>query len=201
MRWKICRSDRAPATGKIDLVNEDIKQPNLGEDAGPAGDEVAQLAALAAERDRLAAERDLLVAEKAELEDRLLRRQADFENYRRRVERDRSDYIQFAAMELVRELLPILDDFERAAKVETADKEYAKGIDLIYARFFETLKRMGLEPIETAGRTFDPNIHQALDKVETSDAEDHAILHEYQKGYNFKGKLLRPSLVKVAVRP
>ena len=105
----------------------------------------AQLAAVTAERDQLA-------AEKAELNDRLLRARADFDNARRRAERDRSDFLQFAAMDLVRDMLPVLDDFERALKVETADRNYAKGVELIYQRLYETLKKMGLEPIETAGQ-------------------------------------------------
>jgi len=149
----------------------------------------------------LAAERDKLAAEKAELEDRLLRARAEFENARRRAERERSDFLQFAAMDLIRELLPIADDFERALKVETADREYAKGVELIYQRLMEALKKIGLEPIETAGQRFDPNLHQAVDRVETEEAEDMTILGEYQRGYNFKGKLLRPAMVKVAVRP
>lgn len=168
--------------------------PELAEDGREQTELEAQLAALAAERDQLA-------AEKAELNDRLLRRQADFDNFRKRVERDRSDFIQFAAMDVVREMLPMLDDFERALAVETADREYAKGVEMIYGRLFETLKKMGLEPIDTDGATFDPNLHQALDRVESDEFEEHAIVQEYQRGYNFKGKLLRPSMVRVAVRP
>jgi molecular chaperone GrpE len=154
----------------------------------------AQVAALTAERDRLA-------AEKAELQDRLLRRQADFDNFRKRAERDRSDFLQFAGMEFARELLPILDDFERALNVETTDAAYAKGVKLIYTRMNETLKKMGLEPMDTAGKTFDPNLHQAVERVETDEVEDQTILGEFQKGYYFKGRLLRPAMVKVAVRP
>lgn len=168
--------------------------PEVAEEPGTLPDTEAQLAALAAERDQLQ-------AEKAELHDRLLRRQADFENYRKRVERDRSEFIQFAAMETVRELLPILDDFERALRAPTTDQEYAKGVEMIYKRLFDALQKVGLEPIETEGKIFDPNLHEALDRVETEEAEDLAILEEYQRGYNFKGRLLRPSLVKVAVRP
>ena len=106
------------------------------------------------------------------VDDRLLRARAEFDNARRRAERERSDFLQFAAMDLVKEILPVLDDFERALKVETADREYAKGVELIYQRLFETLKKMGLEPIETAGRQFDPNLHQAVERVETEEAED-----------------------------
>ncbi|HUO31465.1 MAG TPA: nucleotide exchange factor GrpE [Bryobacteraceae bacterium] len=154
----------------------------------------AQIAALTAERDQSA-------AEKAELKDRLLRTMADFENFRRRAERDRSEYVQFAAAEIVRDLLPVLDDFRRALKVETADKEYAKGISLIDQRFFETLRKAGLEPIEAVGKPFDPNLHQAVDRVQSEELPDQTVLEEYQSGYNFKGKLLRPAMVKVAVRP
>jgi molecular chaperone GrpE len=149
----------------------------------------------------LAAERDQLAAEKAELHDRMLRSRAEFDNFRRRAERERSEYLQFAGMETVREILPIVDDFERALKVETADRDYAKGVELIYHRMLDALKKMGLEPIETAGKMFDPNLHQAVERVQTEDAEDQAIVGEFQRGYNFKGKLLRPAMVKVAVQP
>ncbi|HKF25512.1 MAG TPA: nucleotide exchange factor GrpE [Candidatus Acidoferrum sp.] len=149
----------------------------------------------------LAAERDRLTAEKAELEDRLLRMRAEFENARRRAERERSEYLQFASMDLVKDLLPVLDDFERAMRVETPDREYAKGVELIYQRMYETLKKLGLEPIDTQGKRFDPNLHQAVERVPTENAEDQTILGEFQRGYQFKGKLLRPAMVKVAVHP
>ncbi len=151
--------------------------------------------------DALSSERDLLLAEKADLQDRLLRRQAEFENFRRRTEQDRLRFFEFAGMEIVRELLPVVDDFDRALRVECADKDYVKGIELIYQRFQDTLKKAGLESIEAAGKLFDPHRHQAVDRVETDEVEDHTILGEYQKGFNFKGKLLRPSMVKVAVKP
>jgi molecular chaperone GrpE len=104
-------------------------------------------------------------------------------------------------MEIVRDLLPVLDDFQRALKVETPDAEYAKGVELIYQRLFEILKKAGLEAIDAAGKPFDPNRQQAVDRVHTDEYEDQTVLEEYQSGYNFKGKLLRPAMVKVAVRP
>lgn len=164
------------------------------DDNVPAETPYGELAALTAERDQLA-------AEKADLCDRLLRARAEFDNARRRAERERSDFLQFASMELVREILPVLDDCQRALRVETADREYAKGVELIYQHLFETLKKTGLEPVETAGRQFDPNLHQAVERVETDEAEDQSILGEFQRGYNFKGKLLRPAMVRVAVKP
>jgi molecular chaperone GrpE len=180
---------------RVESQNQDPKSSAISpEDNLPAETLEGQLAAVTAERDRLA-------AEKAELDDRLRRAWAEFENARRRAERERSDFLQFAAADLVRGLLPVLDDFERALKTETADKDYARGVELIYQRFFESLKRMGLEPIVTEGRKFDPNLHEAVQREQTEKAEDQAILGELQRGYNFKGKLLRPAWVKVAVHP
>lgn len=160
----------------------------------PAETLEGQLAAVTAERDQLKAEKD-------ELYDRVLRARAEFENARRRAERDRVDYLQFASMDLVKDILPVLDDFERALKVETTDSEYAKGVGLIYQRMYETLKKLGLEPIAAKGKPFNPNLHQAVERVHTEDAEDMTVLDEFQRGYNFRGKLLRPSMVKVAVQP
>jgi len=179
----------------VDTPNPEPNVSNVSEDGNlPVETAEGQIASLTAERDRLA-------AAKADLEDRMLRARAEFDNARRRAERERSDFLQFAATDLIQQLLPIVDDFERALKVETADRDYAKGVELIYQRLFETLKKIGLEPIDTAGQRFDPNLHQAIDRVETEAAEDMAILAEYQRGYRFKGKLLRPAMVKVAVRP
>jgi molecular chaperone GrpE len=147
----------------------------------------------------IVAERDRIAREKAELQDLLQRRQAEFENYRRRVERERSELLEFAAMDTVKALLPILDDFERALKVESADKEYVRGMELIYNRLFEALKKLGLESLSTEGALFDPHIHHAVEMVDTTEHPDQTILDEYQRGYKFKGRLLRPAMLKVAV--
>lgn len=148
-----------------------------------------------------AADVERLEAEKAELQDRLLRAQAEFQNFRRRLDKERLELTEFAAMEAVRAILPVLDDFERALRTETSDKEYAKGIELIYQRLFETLKKLGLEPMETEGRPFDPHLHHAVEMVETEEAADHTVLAEFQRGYYFKGRLLRAAMVQVAVEP
>ena len=140
-----------------------------------------------------------LVTERDDLKDLLLRRQAEFDNFRKRTERERSEYLQYAGMELVRDMLPVLDDFDRALKTECSSPEYAKGVEMIYNRMYESLKKMGLEPIESMGKPFDPHMHQAVERVETKDAADGMILAEFQRGYLFKGKMLRPSMVKVAV--
>ena len=150
-------------------------------------------------------ERDQLAQDKAELQDMLLRRQAEFENFRRRIERERMEFSEYAGMETLRMLLPVVDDFERALKAaaltDSVDSELVKGIELIYQRLLETLKKQGLEAIPTIDQKFDPHVHHAVEMVQNEDLEDHTILDEYQRGYNFKGRLLRPAMVKVAVKP
>lgn len=146
-------------------------------------------------------ERDRLVREKAELQDLAQRRQAEFDNFRRRVERERSDLLEFAAMDSVKALLPVLDDLERALKTESSDKEYSRGMELIYGRLYESLNKLGLEPIGDEVNVFNPHIHHAVEMVDTKDHPDQTVLDVYQKGYYFKGRLLRPAMVKVAVNP
>ncbi|MEQ1884413.1 MAG: nucleotide exchange factor GrpE [Bryobacteraceae bacterium] len=179
------------------IINENSEkhQPAEVDDAGTGA---------AADSDPLAvlmAERDSLLAEATDLKDRVLRGQAEFQNFRKRAERERAEFAEYASTEAVRALLPIIDDFERALKVESADQEFSRGIGLIYQRLFDSLKKLGLEPMDSKGQPFDPNIHHAVDMVETTDAADHTVLDEYQRGYNFKGRLLRPAMVKVAVEP
>ena len=167
-------------------------QPESSPEDALADDPLDPLAAVTAERDQL-------LAEKAEFEDRFLRAQAEFQNSRKRTERERVEFAEYASTEAVRALLPVLDDFERAIKIESSDKEYSKGMEMIYQRLYDSLKKLGLEPIVSAGQPFDPHVHHAVEMVETDEAPDHTVLEEYQRGYNFKNRLLRPAMVKVAV--
>ena len=132
-------------------------------------DPFAALAAITAERDQLA-------SEKAELEDRMLRAQAEFQNFRKRSDKDRLEFSEYASVEAVRTLLPVIDDFERALQVETPDKTYVKGMELIHQRLFDALKKLGLEPIVAQGEPFDPHVHHAVEMVETEDVPDHTVL-------------------------
>jgi len=170
-------------------------------DGASADPTITSEAGTAAELDQLRIERDGLRAERDELRDTLLRRQAEFDNFRKRTERDRVEQSQYASMEVVGELVPILDDFERALTAVSSSPEYAKGVQMIYQRMAESLKKTGLEPIDAVGKPFDPHLHQAIERVETNDAADNSVIAEFQKGYRFKGKLLRPSMVQVAVQP
>jgi molecular chaperone GrpE len=152
-----------------------------------------------------AAEREQLAQQNAELQSRYLRLQADFENYRKRTERERMEFAEYAGEQTVRELLPILDDFERALDAAsnhgTVSDEFVRGLELIYTRMMDTLKKQGLEPIDTEGAMFDPHQHQGVQRIESDEHEEGAIVRELQRGYNFKGRLLRPSMVQVAVKP
>jgi molecular chaperone GrpE len=179
----------------------DMKEPTVdtGDSAATADAPDSAHAAPASALESVTADRDRLIDENHELLDRLLRRQAEFDNFRRRAEREKTDVLEYANAESVRAILPILDDFERALKTHTNDKVYARGMELIYQRLADSLKKLGLEPITTKGQKFDPHIHHAVDMVETGDVEEQTILDEYQPGYNFRGRLLRPAMVKVAV--
>jgi molecular chaperone GrpE len=144
-----------------------------------------------------------LAAEKEELKQTLLRRQADFDNYRKRIERDRLEESRRGVGRLLEELLPILDSFERALRAHSgpADEEYRKGLELIYRQMWDTLARQGIERIDAAGKPFDPHFHQAIERVETPDQPDHTVLEVLQDGFLFHGRVLRPAVVRVAVAP
>jgi molecular chaperone GrpE len=126
---------------------------------------------------------------------------AEFDNFRRRVEREKAELRDLSAMEALRPMLAVLDDFERALAAGTSGQEFAKGMELIHQRLVAELQKLGLEPISTAGQKFDPHIHHALEMQAASGVEEHTILAELQKGYRFRGRLLRPAAVRVAVAP
>jgi molecular chaperone GrpE len=181
----------------VETTNSTVTEDALSQGERPS--EMSESYTSSAPVAELTAERDRLAKERAELQDLLQRRQAEFDNYRRRSERERSEVFEFASMDTVKALLPVLDDFERALKVESADKEYSRGMELIYGRLFESLKKVGLEPVTAESPIFNPHIHHAVEMVDTKDYPDQTILEEYQRGYTFKGRLLRPAMVKVAV--
>lgn len=145
----------------------------------------------------------ILQAEKEELLKTLVRRQADFENYRKRVERESRESGQRAVSRLIEDLLPVLDAFERAmaAHDDPAYEEYRKGFELIYRQLWEALTRQGLERIDPEGKPFNPHVHQAVERVESTDHEDGTVVGVLQPGYTFRGRVLRPATVRVAVHP
>ena len=146
----------------------------------------------------LKAQVESLQAALAEKDNRVKRLQADFENFRRRTSKEREELANVVTQDLLKGMLPILDNFDRAMAAEQKDSEsFQKGVEMIYTQLHETLKNDGLEPIETAGQKFDPNFHQAVMRVENPDLEDDTIAQELQKGYIVKGRIIRPSMVQV----
>lgn len=153
--------------------------------------------------DALAAQIQKLLAEKQELTDTLVRRQADFENYRKRIERERHQDHHRGVEIFAERLLPVLDAFGHALATDpgSASAEYRKGFELIERQLNDVLAKQGLVRMETAGKQFDPHFHHAIERVETSDYAEGAIIGELQAGYLFHGKVLRPAMVRVATAP
>ena len=140
-----------------------------------------------------------LEAELKEKSDRILRLQADFENFRRRTATEKEELAAVITQNILGDLLPLLDNFERAMAVEQTDGEaFQKGVEMIFTQLREVLDKHGLQSIEAEGQTFDPNFHQAVMRVEDSDAPDGTITQVLQKGYQAKGRVIRPAMVQVA---
>jgi molecular chaperone GrpE len=163
----------------------------------------ADAKAVAADTEREDAEVAKLATDLEDLRQTLLRRQADFDNYRKRIEKERTEDTKRATARLIEGLIPVIDGFEHAlaAHREAEYESYRKGFELIYKQLLDNLARLGVERIDPAGKMFDPHLHQAMDRAETSDHEDGAILQVFQPGYIFHGRVLRPAMVRVAVHP
>jgi molecular chaperone GrpE len=142
-----------------------------------------------------------LKAERDSLLDRLARAQAEFENARRRGAKEQQDYRDYAAAEAIKSLLPVIDSFDRALQVKSDPVDFRSGVELIYKQLQDTLAKQGVRAVPAKGEPFDPHVHEAIEMVETSDAPDHEVIEELQRGYKMKDRLLRPAMVKVAKNP
>ena len=140
-----------------------------------------------------------LQQENADLKDRYLRTLADFENYRKRADREKSDFFKYALANLLRDLLPVLDNFDRALDHAAEGDDFHKGVLLIYKQLFDTLTKHGLKPIDQSNVPFDPKIHEAVVREENASVPSHTVVEILQKGYFLQDRLLRPAMVKVAV--
>jgi molecular chaperone GrpE len=146
---------------------------------------------------------EALKAERDGLYDRLLRKQAEFENYKKRIDRDKVEFMQFASADLMKELLNTLDSFELALKnlaTQSGGQNMLRGFELIHKQIQDTLARFGLKPIEAKGKKFDPHFHQAVSTQATDDVEENTVIDEMRKGYQLNGRLLRPAMVSVAAK-
>ena len=142
--------------------------------------------------------------EKQDLYDRLLRSTADFDNFRKRVSREKDELIRYGNEKLARELLPVVDNFERAlqqAENSPDNKALREGIEMILKQFITVLDKFGVKYFTSVGQPFDPNKHEAMVHQESSEHEENAVISEFQKGYYLHDKLLRPAMVVVAKKP
>ncbi len=136
--------------------------------------------------------------ERDALQDRLLRTAAEFDNYRKRMDRERRDLADYTAGEAIKDLLPIIDNLERALQAAAPDDPLRKGVELIHKQMLEMLRKRGVTPIEALGADFDPNVHEAVTHEESDQHREGEVMEELQRGYKVGDRLLRPAMVKVA---
>src|SRR5258708_33049975 len=186
----------AKGNGKTDTTNLDLEHELPPAESGeePASAATSTTASLS-EVDKLRAERDALL-------DRLARLQAEFDNARKRAVREQQEFREFAAADVIKNILPVLDSFERALKAggdsNSNSNDFRNGVELIYRQFQDALQKIGVQPIVAVGQVFDPRLHEAGEMVDTSAVPDHHVLAALQRGYKYKERLLRPAMVRVA---
>jgi molecular chaperone GrpE len=174
----------------LDLEHELPPAEETPEEQAPAAGEDA--AALRGELEKVQAERNLLL-------DRMARLQAEFDNARKRAAREQQEYKDFALADAIKNLLPILDSFDRALQTTVQKPEdFRAGVELIRKQFQDALEKLGLRPIPAQGEPFDPRLHEAIEMVDSDAVPDHHVMDELQRGYKLKDRLLRPSMVRVA---
>jgi molecular chaperone GrpE len=171
------------------MADEDTMNP--AETETPAADDTRETAPSGVE---------VVKRERDDYYDRLLRKTAEFDNYRKRVERERRAYADQAVTDLLLEFLSVVDDFDRALTVdaETSAASYKKGVELIHAKLHDVLKKQGVRPIEAVGADFDPNLHQAVVHENSPGHHEGEVIEELRRGYTIGDRLLRPAMVKVA---
>lgn len=198
--------DVSEVKDELNKEDEEVTEESIAETEIPEKDEEKTAedseqddAEKADEMEKLKEELNTLQQEKEDLYQRFLRTQAEFDNYKKRSLREREAQAKYKSQDLVTELLPVIDNFERALQVEAndANKGLLDGISMVYKQLMDALKTEGVEPIEAVGKEFDPNIHQAVMQVEDETKDSNIIVEELQKGYMLKDRVIRPSMVKV----
>jgi molecular chaperone GrpE len=179
-------AENNPENGAVNAANEQPDVYALDADDPSADSEIGKLA------------KDL-----EDLRQTLLRRQADFDNYRKRVEKERSEDSRRSTARVIEGLIPVVDSFDQAlaSHNEPEYANYRKGFELIHKQLIDNISKLGAERVEPLGKMFDPHLHQAMDRTETTEHEDGTILQVFQPGYAFHGRVLRPAMVRVAVHP
>jgi molecular chaperone GrpE len=190
-----------PETDGEKVAGSDLDRTGQEERPGTMENETPAEGGSAEEADPRDAEIARLRQQVQELNDRLLRAQADFENFRRRTRQEKEELVHFGSARLIVELLPALDNMERALRSaqETHDVEsLAKGVEMVYRQLREALEKEGLQELDVVGQPFDPNLHEAVMQVESDTYPPNTVVEELRKGYRLKNKIIRPSMVKVS---
>ncbi len=184
-----------------------VRRPGATEEDGSADGGAQSASAVAqqadngeATEDRTIGDVQALKRERDDYYDRLLRKTAEFDNYRKRIERERREQAEYAAADVLSDLLPLVDDLERAleADADTGTDAYRKGVELIHKQMLDLLRRRGVTPIEAVGHEFDPHLHQAVTHEAVPGRPEGEVVEEFRRGYRLRDRLLRPSMVKVA---
>jgi molecular chaperone GrpE len=192
--------------GRSEKVSDQEVKINLNRNKDDDDENVEQSSeaqAIAADTARADAELAKLTADLEELRQTQLRRQADFDNYRKRIEKERFEDSKRATARVIEGLIPVIDGFEHALAAHREEQyaNYRKGFELIFKQLVDNVTKLGAERIDPIGKAFDPHLHQAVDRAETTDHPDGTILQVFQPGYVFHGRVLRPAMVRVAVHP
>jgi molecular chaperone GrpE len=188
------------------MRNDSKKSTEINSDssgANAAADSSADTNSSETEYASADAEVGKLAKDLEDLRQTLLRRQADFDNYRKRVEKERSEDSRRSTARVIEGLIPVVDSFEQALALhrEPEYENYRKGFELIHKQLIDNIAKLGAARIDPIGMTFDPHLHQAMDRTETEDKDEGTILQVFQPGYLFHGRVLRPAMVRVAVHP
>lgn len=203
--WRLAACRSMPEQEGIDqetegAPSEAARQADLPESMNGDGSAPVEQAEPEANAEQLQEQLAAALQERDEMLAKLQRSQAEFENIRKRLQKEKDGVVRYAASDTIQSLLPIIDDFERAINADGVPDEIKKGLELIHRRIFEVFSRAGLAEVEQH-ETFDPNLHFAVDRAPAAeDQSDQQILEVYQKGYRFKDRLMRASMVKVAVK-
>ena len=185
----------------IDLEHELPPAENSNEESQAGSGSQTSVGTIANGTSEMSAELEKVKAERDSLLDRLARAQAEFENARKRAAKEQQEYRDFATADAIKILLPVIDSFDRALQVKSEPTDFRSGIELIYKQLQDALAKLGVRAVPAKGEPFDPHYHEAIEMVETSDAPDHHVIEELQRGYKLKDRLLRPAMVKVAKNP
>jgi molecular chaperone GrpE len=183
-----------PSSNPSESMPTGVEGPEVTASSEGAPEGASGAAVPVEEYERLKAERD-------QLYDRLARLQAEFDNARKREQRERSEFRDYATGNVVEQFLPVVDNFELALKANGSAEQLRAGVELIVKQMDEILRSLNVQPVETVGTMFDPRVHEALDSVEREDVPDHQVIEEIRRGYRIRERLLRPALVRVASNP